>query len=854
MRAVWRLRAPARVRMVTREGAHPGELRHSGWRRKSMTTDEAPETAGAQGAPVPLRGHRVENRITRVFSLQTDPFTSKHDPRFVVGSKPMRKALVSLRDHLKNRSQLILITGEAGIGKTALLDAVLRDSGSKARMARIDDPTRGWAEIGQEIGAQLELAGGRLSPGAVVTERGHGRILRIFIDSAQCLPEDSLRHLQAYLDLQAPPGKDLHLVQLVLIARNSAPAPVFGWLREREHQRVGFERLDSAESRRYVLRRLRLAAGEDRQVFSEEALHRIAQATDGLPGAINQMCHVALDMAASQGDIDVDSNVDSELIQEVSRRLKESRRRHRKAVIAAKTNAAAESVSEAAVASEEQGTPDAGEPPAAGTSHAVEAPSDTFAVAWDPGLEVSEAARAVSRLEVAADEEAYPGHRVLWEGNQLLLDEIDGIGESAEAGPAAALGRGSLPRWSLALASLLLGGAGMALLLGFLEPPVAPRPEVPLARVQVQPAPAPEVPLREAPSAAELDAPEPEPPPVVHEVVEEVVEEVAEEVARDVVEKAIAIEAPTAQKPPPTVLAKLGTRPVEVDRAPRPRPSARAATSRATPPLPTASPQPVAAIPKPALQAPAAPVAPARSAREVLELAFARFYDSAQTRTVEIFEHADSGESPVEIFKLARKQERGRTLSLGVLVGAGPREERRILSIETGEADDKRFAYLPESGKTISLTRSAQLEPFEGTPFRYDDFRPVAVERFHVYGQERSEGATGRFTLVSAKPRHRAPYSRVEFLIDRSDYTLLERHYYRGSGLRPYRIVQTPRESMQSVGGKLVPMRLIARDLKTGGIAEAKVVDFDRDLDDRLDSRLFTLVRIKEPELDVPNF
>ena len=49
---------------------------------------------------------------------------------------------------------------------------------------------------------------------------------------------------------------------------------------------------------------------------------------------------------------------------------------------------------------------------------------------------------------------------------------------------------------------------------------------------------------------------------------------------------------------------------------------------------------------------------------------------------------------------------RGVTMSLGVLVGVGKREEKRILSIETGEADDKRFAYLPGSGKMVSLADS----------------------------------------------------------------------------------------------------------------------------------------------------
>jgi type II secretory pathway predicted ATPase ExeA len=295
----------------------------------TMAKGKSRGAKGAKNRTRRLSGPLVENRITRFLSLQTDPFHAQHDPRFIVDSGPMREALLSLRDLLEEPCQLILITGEAGIGKTVLLDAIARDSHRQGPMARIDDPTVGWAEIGQEIGAQLGLEGGRLSPGAMVTESGQGRVLSVFIDSAQCLPENSLKHLQAYLDLEAPAGMDSHLLQLVLFARNTAPSPVFGWLREREHQCIGFQRLDSSESRRYILRRMRVAAGVDRLIFSEEALRRVAKVTGGLPGAINQTCQVALDMAVTRGE----DSVDAELIGEVSERLKQARRRHRKSVI-----------------------------------------------------------------------------------------------------------------------------------------------------------------------------------------------------------------------------------------------------------------------------------------------------------------------------------------------------------------------------------------------------------------------------------------------------------------------------------------------------------------------------------------
>ena len=61
--------------------------------------------------------------VMQRFGLRADPFSPVHDSRFLMGTKPIRLALGSLRRLLDEGHRLIAIRGEPGVGKTALGDA-----------------------------------------------------------------------------------------------------------------------------------------------------------------------------------------------------------------------------------------------------------------------------------------------------------------------------------------------------------------------------------------------------------------------------------------------------------------------------------------------------------------------------------------------------------------------------------------------------------------------------------------------------------------------------------------------------------------------------------------------------------
>ena len=93
--------------------------------------------------------------------------------------------------------------------------------------------------------------------------------------------------------------------------------------------------------------------------------------------------------------------------------------------------------------------------------------------------------------------------------------------------------------------------------------------------------------------------------------------------------------------------------------------------------------------------------------------------------------------------------------------------------------------------------------------------------------------------------------SATKRLVDALDYALVEAHFFKDLGLRPYRIIQYPRADMKAMGEALVPMRMISRDFQTGEIDEARVVNLT--LAERLDPTLFTLRRLQEEPFALPS-
>ncbi|MBW2722980.1 MAG: outer membrane lipoprotein-sorting protein, partial [Deltaproteobacteria bacterium] len=657
-------------------------------------------------------GTEVLNR----FGLTADPFSQVHDPHFLLRSKPLIRALESLHHFVGEGANLMVVVAEAGVGKTALIDAISREFKDGIRAAKISHPAGSWAEVSRQIGAQLRLPGGRLTPGAMAAEQGCAQTYRLIVNHAEELSDESVKHLGAYLDLEATPGKFVHRIQLILMVREQMKAPLLAWLERRAHPRVDLGPLDSDQTRRYVERRVQLAQAAQRQVFTDDALGRIARLANGNPGAVNRLCRAALEVAASRGRTDVD----------------------------AETVGTAAQRSQSADSPAQVTTARASAPPTPPTTPPTTSPITR------PTPAAAEAQAAPFFLDdVASEGPAQPRVEIL---------ESD-MSESRDRSQTV---------W-VTICALLLGViAGGVGFLYFSEPPPVPEPVTKIVEVPV-------------------------PVEVVVEV--EKIVEVPVEVVKIVEVKVPAKVKPRPPKPQPVKVAKVAPPPAKV------------------------APAPVVIPRKPGL----GPIPPAA---EVLDRAFAKSRPGDHTRMVKILEHGDEGAKLMQTLKLARIKQQSRTLTVGVLTGDVSSDshevESRFLSIETGGPEDERFGYRPARGEVEELKGGGKTDPFHGSSFQYDDFRVRTSAQFLIYGIERSRVEDEYFYLVSVKPRYRAKYEKVEYVINAMDSALVEVHFFRGLGLRPYRILQYPRAYMEEIGEALVPMRIISRDFENSRIDEAR--------------------------------
>ncbi|MDR3536658.1 MAG: AAA family ATPase [Acetobacteraceae bacterium] len=212
---------------------------------------------------------------------------------FVLGESH-RIALETLAGAILAGRSDIVLTGEAQIGKTSLLDTVIALVARRGvRVSRIGNKRPGPLSLkrllSQVIGidepATLEQADSARAHAILTTPLQDGSHAVLAIDDADTLSVGALRYL-TQLRRRGMSGP-----QLVFVG---AP-PVWPLLRQGEFrpltQRIGvrlrINRLTGEEVRAYIERRLWMAGSETRKVLAQSAVAEIVVRTEGIPGRIN---------------------------------------------------------------------------------------------------------------------------------------------------------------------------------------------------------------------------------------------------------------------------------------------------------------------------------------------------------------------------------------------------------------------------------------------------------------------------------------------------------------------------------------------------------------------------------------
>ena len=290
------------------------------------------ELDGDFGMPVLAASGNAESNVTLLeyFGFRQEPFGATPDPRCIYPSRTHREALASLDNgHLSNRGFTVLIA-PPGMGKTTLLLRFLHGIRESARCVFLFDiaadcePREFLAYILRDFGitpARSNYEMHQQLTGVLAKESRAGTKVVIVIDEAQHLSDAALERIRLLANFEISRGK---LMQIVLsgqplLADNLMQASLIQ-LRQRVSTVCRLEPLSPEETAAYIAFRLKEAGYDGQQLFTEEALRKIAEASEGIPRTINKLCFDSLSLCCAlksrqvNGDMVADAVANFELI------------------------------------------------------------------------------------------------------------------------------------------------------------------------------------------------------------------------------------------------------------------------------------------------------------------------------------------------------------------------------------------------------------------------------------------------------------------------------------------------------------------------------------------------------------
>lgn len=239
------------------------------------------------------------------FGLNERPFDLVPNPRFLYLSGRQREAHANLKYGLTVPRGLTLLLGEAGTGKTTLLQATLSGlEGARVNVVLLSNPTLTRAEFYEFLAEGFGLsAGAAVSKTRFLREfreelsarAAIGELSALVLDEAQSLPHELLEEVRLLSNIETPTMKLLNVVlagQPELAERLNESS--LRQLKQRISLRCQLEPFDFPESAAYIAGRLRIAGGAPAEIFSREAVAAIHQASRGVARTVNVLCDNAL--------------------------------------------------------------------------------------------------------------------------------------------------------------------------------------------------------------------------------------------------------------------------------------------------------------------------------------------------------------------------------------------------------------------------------------------------------------------------------------------------------------------------------------------------------------------------------
>lgn len=249
--------------------------------------------------------------IFHSYGLRENPFGVSPDPRFYVPTSAHEAALAALRRGIEEKQNFTVLTGEAGTGKTILLNHFLDWLRERRRSsAYVFHPRLKPVELFDCILRDFGIPHQSLEKEQLletltlwlIRRQAVGDTPVVVIDEAQAISIRTLDQLRWLLSLAASGKK---LLQIVLVGQpelaEKLARPELRKLRKRVTCHCSLEPFSPEETSLYVKARLTSTGAPNPYIFSSSTLELIHGYARGIPRTVNLLCEQMLIAAHGAG-------------------------------------------------------------------------------------------------------------------------------------------------------------------------------------------------------------------------------------------------------------------------------------------------------------------------------------------------------------------------------------------------------------------------------------------------------------------------------------------------------------------------------------------------------------------------
>ncbi len=239
----------------------------------------------------------------KFYGFKEEPFGLNPDPRFFFETEYHKEIIDSLIYVIREREGLILLTGEGGLGKTALIQQLLQSLPPHITPIPVLRPPKTFDDLLEVILLQLNLPLQEKSKGYMLSKfndylhqkSAQNETLAIIVDEAQNLSPEVMEELRLLCN---PDPRKPRLLKEVFVAEpqihEKLTSPELRQLNQRITIRRQLRPLTEEESWHYLVHRLNAVGKNISEIFTPEAVSLICRNAKGIPRYLNTICYIAM--------------------------------------------------------------------------------------------------------------------------------------------------------------------------------------------------------------------------------------------------------------------------------------------------------------------------------------------------------------------------------------------------------------------------------------------------------------------------------------------------------------------------------------------------------------------------------